>query len=344
MNTFLLSSGSKIQHLSSANAVMRHNTFREFLNVVSNQLSRLRALLMTHVTNTGDRPTATEVSATQSWNAQTPTCFKLYGSVREVILLHRWNDRAPMDCKVSGNVTRTSPFPTHFPIINNPNPNNRKHKLTIMRKYLQNKRLECTLVERPTRFILTCWKCYHDKSVCTRSALKWQIETNLMYFPQEDDDSRGIFCCYDCHKWMGKHARRMGCRQFGYMYTRGDYVKDQRITWDESDEMTKGFVIAVCAFEEEEEKRKAKKRSDKKSRKRKRSEPAAQQLAPAQVAPAPAPVPPAPPIPSVQSQNATATTVSTIPEPPSDRSSTGRSVLVQVSDHADNMRRIIRSL
>lgn len=206
----------------------------------------------------------------------------------------------------------------------------------------QEKRLACTLKEPPPRYILTCWKCFKDKRGTSDRELSWRLQTNLVYFPQEDDDSVGIFSCYDCEKWILKHAIRMNYRTDGYQYTRDDYVKDARVTWEASDRMTKHFVLRAEQFEKEEAARKEKERAESLKRKRKRTQPA--QLAPAQVAPAP--VVPATPIPDSTAQNIPdATAGPTNPNPPLDRSaSAAQSTVVKVSDHADNLRRIIRTL
>ena len=205
----------------------------------------------------------------------------------------------------------------------------------------QERRLACTLNEQPPRYVLTCWRCYKNKSGSSGRALNWRLETNLIYFPQQDDDSIGIFSCYDCEQWVIKHAIRMDYRTEGYQYTRDDYIKDPRSTWEPSDRMTKHFVLRAYEFEKEERKRKQKKAAA--SQKRRRTETAIEESAPAQIAPAP--VLPAPAIPSPQRTSAPAdSTASTNPNPPRDRSATAKSIVAHVSDRADNLRRIIRTL
>ena len=122
--------------------------------------------------------------------------------------------------------------------------------------FAQTSKLSCTLRSRNPRYLLTCWSCYHEKKLGTRCELAWQIELNLIYFPQTEDDSIGIYCCFDCHKWFHHHLKRTGQPTFCYNYTRGDYIKDKKATWAITQERTKAFVIRNRAYERRQEEKK----------------------------------------------------------------------------------------
>ena len=140
---------------------------------------------------------------------------------------------------------------------------------------------------------------------------------------------------------MIKHVVRMDYHTESYQYTREDYVKDTRVTWESSDRMTKHFVIRATEFDREQE---AARKPKKKRRKKKRTRPAAQQSAPAQVVPAQVVPAPAPPIPPAQINDVPQITGLVNPKPPRDRSTPDKSTLVDASDNAYYLRMIVNNL
>ena len=165
------------------------------------------------------------------------------------------------------------------------------------------KKLQTTLRPRRDRFLLTCWNCYHEKRAHCANTLAWAIETNLIYFPQTADDSFGIYCCFDCHKFFVRHTKRRGLSTFSYQYTRGDYIKDNQDTWDVTEDRTKAFVIEARAFERKQRKMKAKKRSRAKASRREVQQPPTKIAAPS----------PAPSTPTAPTESAAASALASAP-------------------------------
>ena len=213
--------------------------------------------------------------------------------------------------------------------------------------FAQTSKLSCTLRSRNPRYLLTCWSCYHEKKLGTRCELAWQIELNLIYFPQTEDDSIGIYCCFDCHKWFHHHLKRTGQPTFCYNYTRGDYIKDKKATWAITQERTKAFVIRNRAYERrQEEKKQMSEETAAQPSKRPRpndqvggGQPATK--APTATAPTPQTAPTASAAASaVASTPPAAKTASGIPKP-TDRSSYAKNMLFNLSDGLANVRKYV---